>query len=111
MKFPPEVIKNLKNYVYIYRDPDTGTIFYVGRGKGNRAFSHIDDSSETRKAEIIQRLRAAGKMPIVDILRYGLTDNNASLVEAAAIDLLGVTQLTNQARGSHDNSCGRISAK
>jgi hypothetical protein len=111
MKFPPEIIKELKNYVYIYRDPDTSVIFYIGRGQGNRAFSHINDSSETRKTEIIRRLRKSGKMPIVDILRYGLTDDNAALVEAAAIDLIGMIQLTNQARGFHDSSSGRISAK
>ena len=111
MKFPPEIIKELKNYVYAYRDPDTGVIFYVGRGQSNRAFDHMDDASETRKTEIILRLRKSKKHPIIDILRYGLTKDDAALVEAAVIDALGMTQLTNQTRGCHDKSSGRISAK
>ena len=40
-QFPKNVIENLKNYVYIYSDPITEKIFYVGKGKGNRVFDHL----------------------------------------------------------------------
>ncbi|WP_191905842.1 hypothetical protein [Nitrincola iocasae] len=42
-KFPAEVIEKLKNYVYRLIDPRNGETFYVGRGIGNRLYSHIRD--------------------------------------------------------------------
>jgi hypothetical protein len=27
-------------YVYLLRDPRTGEIFYIGKGRGDRAFQH-----------------------------------------------------------------------
>ena len=39
--FPPEVFKQLKNYVYRLIDPRNGETFYIGKGSGNRVFDHI----------------------------------------------------------------------
>lgn len=111
MKFPHEIEDILKHYVYVYRDPDTGSVFYVGRGEKNRAYSHLHDDSDSRKVDVIRKLEDCGKFPIIDILRYGLTEDQARLVEASVLDLLGVKQLTNKARGSHDGSFGRTSAE
>ena len=111
MEFRPETWPSLKHYVYLYRDPDTGFVFYVGRGQGNRAFDHLKDESETRKVEVISRLAAAGKSPVIDILRSGMSEDQAKLVEAAVMDLLGLNQLTNSARGNHDGTMGRVSAR
>jgi uncharacterized protein len=38
-KFSSEIIRKLKNYVYIYTDPENNEIFYVGKGKGDRVFN------------------------------------------------------------------------
>jgi hypothetical protein len=45
------------HYVYLYIHPKTDNIFYVGRGKGNRAFQHLKDEAETEKTAIIKELK------------------------------------------------------
>ena len=42
--FTPEVIEQLQYYVYRLIDPRTGNTFYVGKGKGNRLYAHINDA-------------------------------------------------------------------
>jgi hypothetical protein len=39
----------LKYYVYIYSNPKTDEIFYVGKGKGNRVFAHLQEQSDGKK--------------------------------------------------------------
>ncbi len=109
-KMTPEVAAVLKSYVYVYVDPRTKEPFYVGKGKGVRLFSHLADESETEKTARIAEIRQSGLEPVIDILRYGLSDAEAALVEAAAIDLLGKLRLTNQVAGFHDQSFGRINS-
>lgn len=108
MTFTDDITEILKSYVYVYIDPRTGEPFYIGKGKGNRLFSHLDDQAETRKVSKIREIIQSGNEPQIDILRYGLSDLEASLVEAATIDLLGKTNLTNITSGYHENSFGRI---
>ncbi len=88
----------LKYYVYAYIDPRDGKLFYVGKGRGGRALAHLG-TGDPRKARILRELRRGGLKPRIDILRYGLSEKEALLIEAAAIDLLGVPQLTNRVRG------------
>lgn len=111
MKMTPEIAEVLKSYVYIYSDPDNGRPFYIGKGVGNRLFSHLDDNSETEKTATIAAIRKSGRQPQIDILRYGLTDAEASLVEASAIDLIGIAKLTNRVAGHHDRSFARIGSQ
>jgi len=110
MKVTEEVAATLKSYVYIYIDPRNGEPFYIGKGKGNRLFSHLDDQSDSEKVARIAEIRESGMEPRIDILRYGLTDSEAILVEAAAIDLIGRSRLTNRVLGHHSGSYGRISS-
>jgi uncharacterized protein len=110
-KVPDEVAATLKSYVYVYTDPRDGEPFYVGKGKGSRLFSHLDDRAESNKVRRIAEIRAAGEEPLIDILRYGLSDGEARLVEAAAIDLLGKASLTNTTAGFHTGSFGRVSSR
>ena len=108
MKTPDEIANKLKSYVYIYIDPRNGEPFYIGKGKGNRLFSHLDDQSDTEKVAKIAEIRQSGEVPQIDILRYGLSDSEAALVEAAAIDLIGKAKLTNRVSGYHVHRFGRI---
>lgn len=98
----------LEYYVYVYSDPDTKEPFYVGKGKGNRVFNHLDDQSENDKAHKIREIRERGKEPIIEILAHGLDNETALKVEAAAIDLIGIKNLTNRQRGHESSTYGKI---
>lgn len=111
MKITPEIAAKLKYYVYVYSDPRNGKPFYIGKGRGNRVFSHLDDTSETGKTAAIASIREYGKEPQIDILRYGLNEAEALLVEAAAIDLIGLSKLSNHVAGHHSASFGRIGTR
>lgn len=111
MKITDEIAAVLKAYVYVYIDPRNGEVFYIGKGRGNRLFSHLDDQSNTDKFARIVEIRRSGNEPQIDILRYGLTDSEAALVEAAAIDLISKAKLTNRVSGHHKRSFGRITSQ
>ena len=106
--FSPKTIEALGYYVYVYSDPDTKKPFYVGKGKGNRAFQHLDDQSENDKVRKIAEIKARGKEPLIEILVHGLDEETALKVEAAAIDLIGIDHLTNQQRGHDSSTYGKI---
>lgn len=110
-KLKYEVASALKYYVYVYTDPRNGEPFYIGKGKGNRVLSHLADTYETEKVALINEIRDEGLEPQIDILRHGLTENEAKLVEAAAIDLIGKANLTNVMAGNHGRSFGRITLR
>lgn len=111
VKLTPEVMAVLNAYVYVYIDPRNGEPFYIGKGHDNRMFAHLADDAETEKTARIKEIRAAGLEPQIDLLRYGLSEEEAALVEAAAIDLIGKARLTNQVAGYHGKSFGRISSQ
>ncbi|SDN61158.1 hypothetical protein SAMN04487897_103336 [Paenibacillus sp. yr247] len=108
-QFSKQVIDELKYYVYIYSDPDTEEIFYVGKGKGNRVFSHLNEQTESEKIKKINAIRGNGKEPKIEILLHGIDDEITALkVEASVIDLLGKDRLTNKVRGWQSALYGRI---
>ncbi|HET8865174.1 MAG TPA: hypothetical protein VFM80_05705 [Gracilimonas sp.] len=109
-KFSSTVIKELKYYVYIYSHPLTEEIFYVGKGKGNRVFSHLNDKNETQKVELIQEIRGQGLEPKIEILIHGLDDEKTALrVESSIIDLIDIKNLTNEYSGYKSATFGRMS--
>ena len=108
-KFPPAVLSKLNYYVYLYSDPETHEVFYVGKGTGNRVFSHLEDQEDSNKVKYIKRLRSRGLEPKIEILIHGLKDASSALrVEASIIDLLGLDRLTNQVSGYQSRTFGRM---
>ena len=108
-RLPRSVTRELRYYVYLYIDPEDGEVFYVGKGKGNRALSHADGTGDEKHAEFIRNLRRKGLRPEVEILIHGLaTEEAAHAVEAAVIDLIGVENLTNESRGHGSSKRGRM---
>ncbi len=93
-RLPRCVTRELGHYVYLYVDPETEKVFYVGKGKGNRMFAHVGGKGKTR----------------VDVLIHGLkSEKEALAMEMAAIDLLGLDSLTNLVSGHHSSRRGRMS--
>lgn len=108
-KFTADQINYLKYYVYIYMDPDTREIFYVGKGKGNRVFAHLSEEKISDKTNKISDIKLRGKEPIIEILIHGLEDEETALkVESAVIDLIGLGNLTNIVKGHNSNLYGRL---
>lgn len=107
-EFSKETINHLKYYVYVYSDPETKQPFYVGKGKGNRAFNHLTDATETKKVLKIQQIKKNNQTPIIEILAHGLDEETAYKIESAVIDLIGLENLTNEQRGHKSSTYGRI---
>ena len=101
--FPEEVARQLKTYVYRLIDPRNGETFYVGKGRGNRVFSHIhaeeglEGDALDNKLRRIREIRLAGFEVAHVIHRHGMDDKTAFEVEAALID--AYPGLTNAAVG------------
>ena len=113
--FSDYVSEQLKAYVYLLIDPRDDEIFYVGKGNGNRVFAHAqdalaDDEAASDKLDRIREIRAADHEVRHELLRFGLTDRTAIQVEAAAIQLLGLSELTNVVEGHHVWARGRMTA-
>lgn len=97
-----------KYYVYAFYDKEDEfkKPFYIGKGKSDRCLDHIKCPDESPKSERIKELLERNTLGI-DILRHGMDEPTAKLVEATCIDLLGVGELTNKVRGS-SSLMGRI---
>ena len=102
LHFSETVAGKLQYYVYRLIDPRTGTTFYVGRGQGNRVFSHAAGQQKATKAEdnealklkMIRAIKNAGFVVQHVIHRHGLSDDMAKEVESALIDAYpGLTNL------------------
>ena len=106
-EFSAHVAGRIGWYVYLLRNPLDGTLFYVGKGVGNRAHQHAKDAvalaDEVKpKLETIRAIHAAGREVGVEILRHGLASEKVACeVEAAVIDAYGATglDLTNLVAG------------
>ncbi len=106
-RFAPGVADQLGTYVYLLVDPRTGRPFHVGRGRGDRCFRHVaaargdvasadgeaDGAAGTTDFAGLDRIRQVenhGRPVRIDVLRYGLSPDEARLVEAATVDALGL---------------------
>ena len=108
IEIPPDVADHLGYYVYLYVDPRTDKPFYVGKGVGRRVLAHLGDEADSAKARRLSELADQGLEPRLEILTHGLRDEETAFrIEAAAIDLLGLPELTNEVRGSRSVQFGR----
>jgi hypothetical protein len=112
--FPPGVAAKLKTYVYRLIDPRNGETFYVGKGKGNRVFSHIRAEKKLKgdaldnKLKRIHEIHLAGFEVAHVIHRHGMDDRTAFEVEAALIE--AYPGLTNIAGGTGNSDVGVMHA-
>ena len=113
--FPADVARKLKTYVYRLIDPRNGETFYVGKGQGDRVFSHVRGEQKIEGDELdnklkrIREIRVAGFEVAHVIHRHGLDDKTAFEVEAALID--AYPGLTNAAGGAGSNDYGVMHAQ
>lgn len=113
-KFPSEVIEKLRSYVYRLIDPRNGETFYVGRGVGNRLYSHIRDELGEESDEVsdklrrIREIRLAGFEVAHVVHRHGMESSVAKEVEAALID--AYPGLTNVMGGEESGDRGAMHA-
>lgn len=95
--FTSEIIEELGYYVYKLIDPRNGNVFYVGKGKGNRIFSHVNgvlsndeleewQDYESEKIKTIKEIKGEGLEVIHLIHRHHMDEQTAFEVEAALID-------------------------
>lgn len=90
MKFDQNTIENLGYYVYALIDPSTSTLFYVGKGKDNRVFQHVECALEevtvNDKYDRIREITSSGHHVQHVIMRHGLTEKVALEIESTLID-------------------------
>ena len=90
MKFSKNTIESIGYYVYGLRKPGTKEYFYIGKGRGNRVFAHLNQKTKrldhNPKFDLIQRLKKSGG-PEVDIIRHNLSEEQAFRIESALIDV------------------------
>lgn len=81
--------KNMKNdfYVYTWTRPDTGEVFYIGKGTGERAWRRKIHNPIFMR--IVSKLDASGLKPIVKKIAIGLSEEEAFEVEAKEISERG----------------------
>jgi uncharacterized protein len=113
--FPAGVAARLKTYVYRLIDPRNGETFYVGKGQGNRVFSHIcaernlEGDDLDNKIKRIREIRLAGFEVAHVIHRHGMDERTAFEMEAALID--AYPGLTNIVGGTSGGDYGAMHAK
>ncbi len=105
-KFSSSTKDELKYYVYRLVDPRNGNTFYVGKGKGDRIFTHMNNMQTPEpneilslKEETIKEILAAGLDVIPIIHRWGLDNETALVVEAALIQAYSLDSLANIQNG------------
>lgn len=111
-KLRPGVAQKLGFYVYAYVDPRTEKIIYVGKGQDDRVLSHMSGASNKHLAACIEELAKLNLEARIDVLAHGLRDEaEATAIEAAVIDAVGIDHLTNAVRGGGTVTRGRSSLR
>ncbi len=80
----------------------------MGKGKGNRVFTHLEDDKENLKVKYLKKLGKQWLEPKIEILIHGLEDSETALkIESSVIDLLGIKNITNKQRVYRSATYGR----
>jgi len=102
-------------FVYAYRDPETSTPFYIGKGQGNRHLYHLNEAkkqdTKDRNKHKINKIRSilkVGKEPVIEIVAKNLNHDDAFELEEFLIQEIGradkkagpLTNLTNGGEGA-----------
>ena len=65
-------------YIYAYIDPTTDLPFYIGKGKDDRMYDHLNENSSKKenrdKWQIISRLISNNTPPIIKIIENDIND-------------------------------------
>lgn len=98
----------MKNYyVYGYSDPtSTDDYFYIGKGKGNRAYQHINKCKLKQKTHFYKRLKYLldnNIIPEIQILSNELTNKEANGLEIELIFKYGRLDLGTGCLCNHTN--------
>lgn len=89
-------------YVYELRDPRSGAVFYIGKGKGNRIHAHEKEAErgvESPKCNVIRDIWAAGLQVEKNVIARFVDEVEAYAAEKAIIDDIGLHNLANIAPG------------
>ena len=114
-EFPREVTGSLNYYVYRLIDPRNGQTFYVGKGKGNRVFSHAKGEVENDRDELSEKLKRIREIKndgfeVAHIIhRHGLNEKTAFEVEASLID--AYPEAFNEVSGHYSDERGIMHAQ
>lgn len=117
MTFDTKTQEELKSYVYALIDPRDEKPFYIGKGKGNRVFSHVacalEDEVANNKYDKIRDIKSSSSKVKHVIVRHGMTDKVAFEVESSLIDFIGYLDhfsLTNEVSGHHSIDSGLMTS-
>lgn len=107
--FDAKALEQLGSYVYaLFDSAEPNWPFYIGKGSGNRVFSHaaggladeeVSQEPMSPKAKAIDDIKRNGRQVIQKVIRYGLSPEEALSVEGALIDVVNHIKpetLTNQ---------------
>lgn len=101
----PSNLPQDKYYVYTLCYPD-GTVFYVGKGQGNRIDRHEYEAKrvpliKTHKCNVIRKVWASGGHVVKKKLAHFHTEEDAYIYEIALIFFMnGLTNITNGGKGA-----------
>lgn len=118
--FSDYVSEKVAYYVYRLIDPRNSETFYIGKGKGNRVFSHVNgalnaaemESDQDDVSEKLGRIRSIHRdgLDVMHVIhRHGLDERTALEIEAALID--GTPGLSNLSGGHGSGDRGPMRAE
>jgi hypothetical protein len=87
-----------KYYVYQLIDPRTNTVFYIGKGSGDRAYAHTkfkDGNNNPYKDRIIKKILDNNLNVIVEFIHTDIDEDTAYILEEQEIKRIGINNLSN----------------